>query len=66
MIDNFGQQSEDELVCHCFGVFASDIKQAIISQKLTTVEEVVAATNAGAGCQSCRWRIQELLDEVNV
>lgn len=63
-MNNLPFQDDGELVCHCFGISAFDIKKAIYEQKLSTVEEVVAATNAGAGCQSCRWRIQELIDEV--
>lgn len=56
---------DGELVCYCLGVSAFTIKKAIYTQNLKTVAEVTAATKAGGGCQSCHWKIQELIDEVN-
>lgn len=64
-MDNLPFEDDGELVCYCMGVSAFDIKKAIWEQDLETVSEVTAATKAGGGCQSCHWKIQELLDEVH-
>lgn len=63
-MENLPFSDDGELVCYCLGVSAFNIKKAIYEQELKTVEEVTAATKAGAGCHSCHWRIQELIDEI--
>lgn len=63
-MDNMPFEDNGELVCHCLGVSEYQIKCAVYKDDLQTVDEVTAATNAGGGCQSCHWRIQELIDEV--
>ena len=47
------------------GVTESEVREAIISKKLKTVEEVGEATKAGTGCGGCKENIQKLLDEIN-
>lgn len=53
---------EKALVCTCFGVSEETIEQVIKAQAAETVEEVTAECNAGGGCGSCRFLIQEMID----
>jgi NifU-like protein len=53
---------EKALICTCFGVSEETIEQIISAQRAETVEAVGAACNAGTGCGSCRFLIQELID----
>ena len=53
---------EKALICTCFGVSEEIIEQVILNNELQTVEEVGDACNAGTGCGSCRFLIQELID----
>lgn len=58
-----GLDEAETLVCVCFGVPESVIRQTI-NAGAETVAEVSAACHAGAGCGSCRSLIQDLLDEI--
>lgn len=53
---------EKALICTCFGVSEETIRQIISEQRTKTVEEVGDLSNAGTGCGSCRFLIQELID----
>ena len=53
---------EKALICTCFGVAEETIESLIIEQNLETVEEVSRACNAGSGCGSCQFLIQEIID----
>lgn len=52
---------DEALICTCFFVSERTIEREIQTHGLTTVMEVTAATNAGAGCGSCHQLIQEIL-----
>jgi len=52
------------IVCICFDVGTKSIVDAIVSQKLTSVEAVGKALSAGSNCGSCRPAIQRLLGDV--
>ena len=54
-------QPADTLICHCFQVTASAIRQAIDEGDAARVEEVSRLTAAGSGCGSCKCRIERLL-----
>ena len=56
---------KDELICTCMEIYKSTIVKAIKEKKLTTVEEVGEATDAGTACGECQEVIQEILDEIN-
>lgn len=62
-IDEF--QGETALICTCFGVSEATIVSHVSGRSLTTVAEVTAVCNAGAGCGSCRMLIQEMIDARN-
>jgi NifU-like protein len=53
---------EKALICTCFGVSEETIESAIAKNHAETVEEVGAICNAGTGCGSCQFLIQELID----
>lgn len=56
-------EASGELVCKCFGVHDSQIRQAIRENGLTTVEEITNYTKAGGACGECTGRIKAILDE---
>ena len=51
------------LTCSCYHVPTLRIVEAIRGQRLSTVDEVRAATKAGSGCGCCRPDVQRLLDD---
>ena len=57
--------ADDKTLCFCMGLTENEVRDAIISNKLKTVEEVGEATKAGTGCGGCKENIQKLLDEIN-
>lgn len=57
--------ADDKTLCFCMGLTESEVREAIISKNLKTVEEVGEATKAGTGCGGCKESIQQLLDEIN-
>lgn len=53
---------EKALICTCFGVSEDTIEKVIAGNSLGTVEQVTDACNAGGGCGSCQFLIQEMID----
>ncbi|MCA9100743.1 MAG: (2Fe-2S)-binding protein [Pirellulales bacterium] len=51
----------DTVVCHCYGVRESEIRDAIDTLGASTVAEVTATTRAGGGCNGCHCRIRRML-----
>ncbi|ADU72681.1 Fe-S cluster assembly protein NifU [Pantoea sp. At-9b] len=49
---------EGALICKCFGVDEGHIRRAVLSNGLTTLEEVINYTKAGGGCTSCHEKIE--------
>lgn len=56
---------EKALICTCFGVSEERIEKIIIENEVETVEEIGEICNAGTGCGSCQFLIQEMLDAQN-
>ena len=50
-------------VCACFSVGADKLRNAIVSQNLTTVAEIGEALQAGTNCGSCIPELKKLLRE---
>ena len=50
----YGRKDEGALVCSCFSVRVNTIVDAIQSQRLTSVDEIGDALQAGTNCGSCR------------
>ena len=53
---------EKALICTCFGVSEETIERIVQQYAVETVEEVSDICNAGDGCGSCRFLIQEIID----
>lgn len=53
--------TEERIICKCFGVTEDQIERSIIEHNLTTVEEVTNYTKAGGACGSCHPDIEKLL-----
>ena len=51
------------MVCHCYQVTRDTIRNAIMSNRLQSVEDITNFTKAGGGCGDCHHDLQELLDE---
>jgi NifU-like protein len=54
---------DEALICTCFGVSERTIEREIQANRLSTIAEVTAACNAGAGCRSCYPLIEDILDD---
>ena len=57
-------KEDSEIVCECFGVTESEIEDAVIDNKLTTLEQVTDYTKAGGGCGTCHERIESIIQQV--
>ncbi|HEV8591537.1 MAG TPA: iron-sulfur cluster assembly scaffold protein [Pyrinomonadaceae bacterium] len=55
-------RGEKALICTCFGVSEETIETFIAEKHLREVSEVSAICNAGSGCGSCHFLIQEMID----
>lgn len=55
---------EGTLLCFCMGVTKEKVKQMVMENNLTTVEEVTNYTKAGGGCGGCHPDIEEIIKEV--
>lgn len=53
---------EGQIVCHCFGVTDTKIRQVAKANNIHRAEEVKNYIKAGGGCGCCLDNIQELLD----
>jgi NifU-like protein len=60
LIEEFA--GEKALICTCFGVSEETVERAVSENRAETVEEVGALCNAGTGCGSCQFLIQEIID----
>jgi Fe-S cluster biogenesis protein NfuA len=65
----FGCGSDDDhedgkFICKCFGVDEGQIRRAVLTNGLTTLEEVINYTKAGGGCTSCHESIELALADI--
>lgn len=58
------EEMEGEIVCKCFGLTDQFLKKVIVSNKLTTAEQVTHFTKAGGACGGCIPKIKEIIAEV--
>lgn len=58
-------RGETALICTCFGVSEETIEQFINANLPATVDHVTNVCRAGGGCGSCRFLIQEMIDEAS-
>lgn len=52
------------MICKCFAVDEGQIKRAVLTNGLTTLEEVIHYTKAGGGCTSCHEKIEQTLGAI--
>ncbi|MEC5341482.1 Fe-S cluster assembly protein NifU [Brenneria populi] len=55
---------EGALICKCFAVDEGQIKRAVLTNGLTTLEEVIHYTKAGGGCTACHEKIEQTLSAI--
>lgn len=53
--------SGDTIVCTCYQVGAETIERAIRLQRLHSLDDVISATRAGAGCHTCHPDLEQIL-----
>lgn len=56
-------QVQSKVICTCFNVTEETIKDAILANNLTTLEEVTNYTKAGGACGRCKKSIQAIIDK---
>jgi len=54
---------EAKIVCKCFGITEDQIREAVRTNALLTVEDVTHYTKAGGGCGQCHERILDLIED---
>lgn len=54
----------DRIVCNCFTVSERKIREVILANNLTTVEQVTHYCKAGGGCGGCIPEIEEIIKKV--
>jgi NifU-like protein len=54
---------EEKIVCKCFGVTEDQIREAVRTNALLTVEDVTHYTKAGGGCGQCHDRILGIIED---
>lgn len=55
---------EGELICNCFGIHAGMIEEVVLTNRLSTVDDVINFTKAGGGCTTCHEKIEDLLEQI--
>ncbi|MDH5392368.1 MAG: molybdopterin-dependent oxidoreductase [Gammaproteobacteria bacterium] len=55
------KEEAGKVVCACFGVGIKTIKNAIIENKMTSVEEIGVALKAGTNCGSCVPELKKII-----
>jgi NifU-like protein len=53
----------DEIICQCYQVNESTIRDAIAKDKLNDIDSVTEACKAGGGCHSCHILIQLFIEQ---
>ncbi len=62
--EKYQHEEESPVICKCFWVTEKKIRQTILENHLTTVEQITNYTKAGGGCGGCLPDIRRILDEV--
>jgi NifU-like protein len=55
-------QGEEALVCTCFGVSEKTIEKLVRDERIESAEALARKCNAGRGCGSCQFLIQDIID----
>ncbi len=57
------EDTEGEIICHCFGVTEPLIRKVVRENNLKTIEDVTNYTKAGGACGSCIPRIEDIMED---
>lgn len=63
MIPKVDLPQVDEIICKCFQIPESVIRNCIGENGLTEIEQVTRACQAGGGCHTCHLLIQLFIDQ---
>ena len=55
---------DDRIICYCYQVSKNKIVEIIKSNNLKAISDIRKLTGAGSGCGSCRFEVEEILEEV--
>ena len=61
-----GRPDPGAIVCSCFGVGINTIREAIVTQRLASVEAIGWALQAGTNCGTCRAELKTILSASDV
>ncbi|MFO0965282.1 MAG: (2Fe-2S)-binding protein [Gemmataceae bacterium] len=56
----------ERVVCRCFNVTESQLRDAIARHDLRTIREIKRRTGAGDGCTCCHAELNEVLTRVSL
>jgi bacterioferritin-associated ferredoxin len=56
----------EKVICHCYGVYESQMEQTIERLEAQTVQEVTSQSCAGNGCTACHFRIQRMINKTRI
>ena len=59
-------EAPSKIICTCFNVTEASIKEAILTHKLITIDEITNYTKAGGACGRCKNNIQALIEKYAV
>ncbi len=57
-------EGEDRVVCQCFNVSERKIREVVLANNLTTVEQITHYCKAGGGCGGCIPDIEDILADI--
>ena len=60
---SIGEKSTDKIICNCYSITESTIKEAV-EHGAKTVKDITDATYAGSACGRCKGAIQGILDSI--
>ncbi|MFA6814834.1 MAG: Fe-S cluster assembly protein NifU [Lentisphaeria bacterium] len=61
---NMPEEFQDKIICHCFNVTETQIRNAVKTNHLKTVEQVTNFCKAGGSCGKCKGDIQKIINEI--
>jgi bacterioferritin-associated ferredoxin len=53
--------TSDKIICPCLGVTEAEVRGAVSTGLVQSLERVMECTGAGTGCTACRRRVAALL-----
>ncbi len=52
-----------KIICGCFGITEDKIREVVVENSLSSVEEITNFTKAGGGCEKCKDDLNKILKE---